>query len=71
VFSRLIKSGDFGQAQIALPLGAVMMLIGGLIEIIYGVKAEGETLENIAKPLTAEDTPGSGTRGPASAAATG
>ena len=26
VFSRLIKSGDFGQAQIALLLGAVMML---------------------------------------------
>ncbi len=70
VFSRLIKSGDFGQAQIALLLGAVMMLIGGLIEIIYGVRAEGQTLENIAKPLTAEDTPASGTRGPASAAAT-
>ena len=69
VFSRLIKSGDFGQAQIALLLGAVMMLIGGLIEIIYGVKAEGETLENIAKPLTAEDTPASGMRGRASAAA--
>ena len=38
------QSGDFGQAQIALLLGAVMMLIGGLIEIIYGVKAEGQTL---------------------------
>ena len=70
VFSRLIKSGDFGQAQIALLLGAVMMLIGGLIEIIYGVKAEGETLENIAKPLTAEDTPASGTRSTSSAPAT-
>jgi hypothetical protein len=47
-----------------------MMLIGGLIEIIYGVKAEGQTLENIAKPLTAQDTPASSTRGRASAAAT-
>jgi len=70
VFSRLIKSGDFGQAQIALLLGAVMMLIGGLIEIIYGVKAEGETLENIAKPLTAEDTPASSARGATSSPAT-
>ncbi len=70
VFSRLIKSGDFGQAQIALLLGAVMMLIGGVIEIIYGVKAEGQTLENIAKPLTAEDTPASSARGSASAPAT-
>jgi hypothetical protein len=52
-----------------LLLGAVMMLIGGLIEIIYGVKAEGETLENIAKPLTAEDTPASSRRGSASAPA--
>ncbi len=68
VFSRLIKSGDFGQAQIALLLGAVMMLIGGVIEIIFGVKAEGQTLENIAKPLTAEDTPASNTRGRASRA---
>ncbi len=70
VFSRLIKSGDFGQAQIALLLGAVMMLIGGVIEIIFGVKAEGQTLENIAKPLTAEETPASSQRGRASATAT-
>ena len=27
----------------------------GVIEIFLGVKAEGQSLENIAKPLTAED----------------
>ena len=47
-----------------------MMLIGGVIEIIFGVKAEGQSLENIAKPLTAEDTLASTTRSRASAPAT-
>ena len=37
-----------------------MMIIGGIVELFLGVKAEGQTLENIAKPLTAEDTPASG-----------
>ena len=31
------------------------MIAGGIIEIFLGVKAEGQTLEDIAKPLTAED----------------
>ena len=31
------------------------MIIGGLAEVFLGVKAEGQSLENIAKPLTAED----------------
>ena len=31
------------------------MIIGGLVEVFLGVKAEGQALENIAKPLTAED----------------
>ncbi len=47
-----------------------MMIIGGVVELIYGIKAEGQGLEDIAKPLTAEDTPasgGSGTPAPAPA----
>ncbi len=58
VFQALIQTGDYGKAELALLLGAVMMIIGGIVEIFFGVKAEGQTLENIAKPLTAEDTPG-------------
>jgi hypothetical protein len=38
--------------------GAVMMILGGLAELIFGVKAERESLESIAKPLTVEDSPG-------------
>ena len=33
------------------------MIGGGIVEAFLGVKAEGQSLENIAKPLTAEDTP--------------
>ena len=36
-------------------IGAALMIIGGLAEVFLGVKAEGQSLENIAKPLTAED----------------
>jgi MFS family permease len=36
-------------------IGAALMVAGGVVAIFLGVHAEGETLENIAKPLTAED----------------
>ncbi len=67
LFSALIKTGDYSQAALALIIGAAMMIIGGLVEVIYGIKAEGRGLESIAKPLTAEDA-GSGLP-PAAAAA--
>jgi hypothetical protein len=31
------------------------MIGGGLVELVLGVRAEGQSLEDIAKPLTAED----------------
>ncbi len=61
VFSRLINTGSYEQVFIALSLGAVMMILGGVAELFFGVKAEGESLENIAKPLTVED--GASSRG--------
>ncbi len=33
------------------------MILGGLAELLFGVKAECESLESIAKPLTVEDAP--------------
>ncbi len=60
VFQALIQTGDYTKAALALILGAAMMIVGGIVELIFGVKAERQTLENIAKPLTAEDTPGGG-----------
>ena len=35
-------------------LGAGMMLVGALVELFLGVKAEGRSLESIAPPLSAE-----------------
>ena len=50
-------------------IGAVLMIGGGLVEMFLGVKAEGQSLENIARPLTAEDddapTTGAGDPAPA------
>ena len=35
-------------------LGAGMMLMGALVELFLGVKAEGRSLESIATPLSTE-----------------
>ncbi len=61
VFSRMINTESYEQVFLALSLGAVMMILGGLAELVFGVKAERESLEDIAKPLTVEDSP----KGPA------
>ncbi len=57
VFSRMINTESYEQVFLALSLGAVMMILGGLAELVFGVKAERESLEDIAKPLTVEDSP--------------
>jgi hypothetical protein len=36
-------------------IGAALMIAGGIVAILLHVKAEGQSLENIAKPLTAEE----------------
>ena len=55
LFGKMIESGEESQVAIAFFIGAGVMAIGGIVELLYGVKAEGEDLESIAKPLTAED----------------
>jgi MFS family permease len=55
IFSRLVNTGSYQQVFLAFGLGAVMMILGGIAEIAFGVKAEGQSLESIAKPLTVED----------------
>jgi len=51
----MIESGEESQVAIAFFLGAGVMALGGVVEILYGVKAEKAELEDIAKPLTAVD----------------
>jgi len=55
VFSRMINTGSYEQVFLALTLGAVVMIIGGLAELMFGLKAERQSLESIARPLTAAD----------------
>ena len=58
LFGALIDSAsgpsDVGPIQLGYLIGAALMLIGGLAEAVLGVKAEGQSLESLAKPLTAE-----------------
>jgi MFS family permease len=38
-------------------VGAGIMIFGGVIEIVFGINAEGKSLEDITKPLTSTDAP--------------
>jgi MFS family permease len=64
LFGKLIASGDRSTAAIAIFIGAGVMAIGGFAELAWGVKAEGADLEDIAKPLTAQDTSSPTTKKP-------
>jgi MFS family permease len=59
LFGHLIDSasasGDITGIAPGYFLGAGLMIAGGIVEAFLGVKAEGQSLEDIAKPLTAED----------------
>ncbi len=59
LFADLIGSGERGQVAIAFFIGAAVMSLGGISELLLGVRAEQESLEDVAKPLTAEDAEGS------------
>lgn len=55
VFSRLVESGDPSQVALAFAIGAALMTVAGVVAIFTAVSAEGRSLEDIARPLTAED----------------
>ncbi len=70
VFSRMINTESYEQVFLALSLGAVMMILGGIAEVIFGIGAEGRSLESIARPLTvAEEGAGSAVSGGVTTAA--
>jgi MFS family permease len=58
LFGNLIASNSRSEVAIAFFIGAGVMAAGGIAEIFFGVKAEQEPLESVAKPLTAEDAEG-------------
>jgi MFS family permease len=53
LFGELINTGELEKVALGFLLGAVVMAIGGIAEIFFGVEAAGKTLESIAAPLTA------------------
>lgn len=55
LFGQLIGSGERGLVAVAFLVGAAVMAVGGLVELAWGVKAEGRQLEDIAAPLTSAD----------------
>jgi hypothetical protein len=60
IFSSLVSTGKVSDTVAAFSIGAILMILGGVAEIFLGVKAERQSLESIAQPLTAEDASGSG-----------
>ena len=67
LFGKLIEdatAGGEGISAIALGyyIGAALMVAGGVVAAFLGVKAEGQSLESIAKPLTAEEDADDGQR---------
>ena len=44
-------------------IGGLIMVIGGVVELLFGINAEGKSLEDVTKPLTSapDDVTGQGT----------
>jgi hypothetical protein len=56
LFGQLIATGDRGAVAVGFLVSAAVMAVGGVAELLFGVRAERKSLEDIAKPLTATDT---------------
>jgi len=55
LFGHLIATKDRTMVMVAFLIGAGVMALGGIAEIFLGVRAEQAQLEDIARPLTAEE----------------
>jgi MFS family permease len=53
LFSTLVESRDTGNVALGYCLGAAVMIIGGIGELVLGVEAAGRSLEDVATPLSA------------------
>ena len=53
LFSALVSTGSRGSGALAFTIGAALMTVAGVVEIVLGVDAERQSLEDIAAPLTA------------------
>ncbi len=55
LFGKLVQTGNRHNLLYGCALGALLMLIGGLLEIWLGVAAEQKSLEDVATPLSADE----------------
>ena len=53
IFGQLIGTGNATNLFIAYLVGAGFMVLAAIVELVIGVRAEGQSLENVATPLTA------------------
>jgi MFS family permease len=64
LFGQFIHSGNIDQVATGFLIGAGAMALGGIAELLFGIRAEGRSLEAIAEPLTTASKlrpgPGSG-----------
>jgi MFS family permease len=55
LFAKLVGTGKVPDTVVAFVIGAGLMIAAGVVEVIFGVKAERQSLESIARPLTAQE----------------
>jgi hypothetical protein len=53
LFGRIIGTGNSGELFGAYLVGAAFMIFAAVIELVLCIRAEGQSLENVATPLTA------------------
>jgi MFS family permease len=58
LFGKLVESKDAGEVFWGYLLGAVLMIVAGIVQAAIGVEAARKDLEDVAKPLSAEAAEG-------------
>ncbi|MEV4704494.1 MFS transporter [Actinoplanes sp. NPDC049316] len=62
LFAELVGTGQVGDTVLAFVIGAALMIAAGLVEAVLGVKAERQSLEQLATPLSAAEPAASAAR---------
>ncbi len=55
LFGQLIESGARSLCMLSFLIGAAVMALAGVVELMWGVRAEGQRLEDLALPLSTAD----------------
>jgi len=55
LFSALVSTGKVADTVLAFSIGASLMILAGLVEVVLGARAERRGLEDTAQPLTVTD----------------